>query len=261
LISLLITYDIILVMFNSSITEFRNYFERLEREMQVRNPSKVGLIRQIKNISLKNAQGKVSDDRTRKALEDLLVRYNINPSAVRRNELYALSVGLAKQPFDYNDNGLTDLVEQGSKPGVNLLAGVRTNRTKGILSDFKTGSPQQGIVSELGKKGKVVERQGIVQELGNKNRVQGNSGVLFDLNKKVGSGSQGLGLGKYINSPKGGSVFELQGKHKVSGLKLDFNNSHRESIVGEIKGLSDRERQKNVRQKGIIGALAGAGKK
>ena len=232
----------------ASINQFKNYFEKLEQEMSLRNPSKVSLIRQIKNISLKNAMGKASDEKTRKALEDLLARHGINPGVVRRNEQYALTVGLAKPAFDYDGNGLTDLVEHGSKSKVNLLAGARTKRNKGLLGDFKQTkniSNSNGLFGELNKK--------VVSKSSNVN--------VLDLGKKIKSSSKGLGLEKYGKSSNGNVMGDLMSKNKFEGLNFGVASSKQESVIGAFKALSGKERKINVKQKGIIGALVGAGKK
>ena len=224
-------------MYKSSIASFENYFKKLEKEMSVRNPQRVSLIRQIKNISLNNARGKTSDEKTRQLLERVLVKFGINPGAVRMNEQYVLSVGLAKPNFDFNKNGLNDLTEGNSK-GVNLFAGVRTNRTKGMLKDFSVSKPQKSILDSIGS---------------NYNK-RSNVNV-FGMGNKIVDKSVGLGLGKYVtksNGVKRSGVFDI---------KMDFGTKSTGSVLGDVMGLSKRERKRNVGKKGLIGALAGAGKK
>ena len=252
-------------MYTSSISAFKNYFESLEKVMALKNPHKVGLIKELKNISLKNATKKMSDEKTRQALERVLTKYNINPVAIRRNEQYAISVGLARQPFDGNNNGLTDLVEAGSKPGVNLLAGVRTKRNKGLLEDFKgmkSKSSNVNLMEDLQAKTKQSKsNNGLIGDLNKKAKSKLQPMNIMDLGRGVKSKQEGLGLGKFVSSPKGNLLGELDKQHSVSGLKINVDSNPKESVIGAFRDLSAKERKMNVRQRGLIGALAGAGKK
>ena len=249
-------------MFKSSLSSLKHYFEKLEKQMQLINPARVSLISQIKTISLKNASGKMSDEKTRIALEQLLIKYDINPSAVRRNEQHAFSTGIAMPSLDYGGNGISDLIKQGSKPGVNLLAGVRTNRTKGMLEDFKVSSPSGNLVGDLTKKNnnsskgmlgdlKVSSpKTNMLGDLGKKYKQPKNVN-LMDIGKNVKQDS-GLGLGNYV----------YKNKNNKKMINFDFGGKpQNDNVMGTFMNLAKAKKRSNKVSGGLLTDLLKGNKK